>query len=167
MFNSCFLNYTNEWRPLFCVDRLVLGTLPVVTTPPMCRGRSPTCWASSVWYGPATGALSKSATRRTASPSIGTVQHGLARPEEEQTPLLCFSILFGRQTGSRSVEWGHLSASGQECVEGALRVLVFVSGMYVDRSSFGFPEIPQMTQSRPLKTAIFFPWWKVNVGMIV
>lgn len=45
-----------------------LEVLPAVTTPPMCPGHLPTCWASSVWYEPATGELSKSATRRTASP---------------------------------------------------------------------------------------------------
>lgn len=53
---------------LLCQNRLALGTLRDVTTPPTCPGRSPTCWGSSAWSGPATGEPSKSATQRTVSP---------------------------------------------------------------------------------------------------
>lgn len=51
---------------LFCATRWAPGVLPLATTPPMCPGHLRTCWASSAWYEPATGAPSKSATQRTA-----------------------------------------------------------------------------------------------------
>lgn len=61
--NSCVIT------PFLCsAFRLELGDSRVVTTPPTCRGPWPTCWAWSAWYEPATGAPSKSATQRTASP---------------------------------------------------------------------------------------------------
>lgn len=76
--------------PLRCINRLVLGTLPVDTTLPTYPGHSPTCLASSVWYEPVTGGLSKSATRRIALPRVGSAWPGPARLED-QTPLLVFS----------------------------------------------------------------------------
>lgn len=74
------------------VSRLVLGTLPVDTMPPMCPGLSPTCWVSSAWYGRATGALSKWATLRTASPNAARCDLALTWPLlKDQAPLLVFS----------------------------------------------------------------------------
>lgn len=121
--NSLFSVLTRSFIFFFCVDRLVLGTLPVVTTPPTYPGRSPTCWASSVWYEPATGEPSKWATQRTASPRAGTARHSPAWLEEQTT---LFSFFFLSLSSFRSdFQTGRVQRSGTsaEYVEEVLCVL--------------------------------------------
>lgn len=79
---------------LICIDRLALGALQVATTPPMYHGRLPTCWASSAWYEPATGARSKSATPRTASPRVASIWPRPAQLEGQTTRSFFLILIF-------------------------------------------------------------------------
>lgn len=91
--------------------RLALGTSPDVTTPPTCPGHLPICWASSVWYVPATGGLSKWATQRIASPRVIRTCARL----EEQNFTFSFFILLRFQ--SCSAKWNICRVNGQEFVQ--------------------------------------------------
>lgn len=101
---------------LICIYRLALGALQVATTPPMYPGHLPTCWASSAWYEPATGARSKSATQRTASPRVASAWPGPAQLEGQTTLSFFFHLDF-QTTHAQPVAW-NICVSGEEYFEG-------------------------------------------------